>query len=194
MFGFFYSAKPGVRLAWMPLKYPAPPMMQDILYYTGDSQAPWSPDVESATVLFPHTNTYTHLSAMWLRDARKWIILYSKANDESGLAGYPLPVVARIGSSLLDWSEEIEIFNPIDQGAYTRYMHKVGSGDGIHPNIPPAEDTRVRPEHDGWAYGAFILSRYTTWRENTGELDLHYLLSLSSPYQVQMMHSRLMFA
>ena len=82
---------------WMPLKTPAPPRLEDILYYTGVADNPWSPEERDALVLFPHTNTYTHLSATWVAAAQRWVLLYALANDESGAAGYPLPVVARIG-------------------------------------------------------------------------------------------------
>jgi hypothetical protein len=189
MFGFLYAANPGIRLAWMPLNTPVTPRLQDIRYYTGRPDFPWSLEPEDAVVLFPHTNTYTHLSATWQQDAKRWILLYSLANDETGVAGEHLPVVARIGTSLWDWTGEIEIFNPITQGAYGRYMHQVGR-DSINPNIPPPQDPS-KPEHDGWAYGAFLLTHYTKWDENARELIIHYLLSLSSPYQVQLMRSRL---
>jgi len=191
MFGFFYSSNPGIRLAWVPLKTPAAPMLQDILYSTGNPADPWSPDVEAAVVVLPHTNTYTHLSAAWLKGPQRWILLYSNANDETGPGGYHLPAVARIGTSLWDWSEEIEIFNPIIDGAYGRYMHQVGSPYHINPDIPPRQDP-TKPEHDGWAYGAFLLNRFTEWDATTRELGIYYLLSLSSPYQVQLMHTRLL--
>ena len=190
MLGFHYSSNPGIRLAWMPLKTPNPPMVQDILYHTGDSVNPWSPIPEASNVLFPHANTYTHLSAAWLEGPQRWVVLYSHANDESGPDGFHKPVVARVGTGLWDWSNEIEIFNPVREGAYGRYMHKVGSPYHINPDIPPMQDP-AKPEHDGWAYGAFLINRYTEWNPATHELGLYYLLSLSSPYQVQLMYSRL---
>jgi hypothetical protein len=94
--------------------------------------------------------------------------------------------VARIGASLWNWSDEIEIFNP--EQAYGVYMHEIGS-DHINPDIPPMEDP-TKPEHDGWAYGAFLLKRFTEWNATTRELGIYYLLSLSSPYQVQLMCTR----
>lgn len=66
MFGFGPSSKPGIRLAWMPLEQPVEPMLQDILYYTGDEQRPWSPNVGDAIVVLPHSDKYTHLSLAWL--------------------------------------------------------------------------------------------------------------------------------
>jgi hypothetical protein len=190
MLGFHYSSNPGIRVAWMPLKTPAAPMLQDIRYYTGNAANPWSPLAEAAAVILPHANTYTHLSAAWLEGPQRWILLYSHANDETGPDGFLRAAVARIGKTLWDWSDEKEIFNPIAQGAYGRYMHKVGSPYHINPDIPPSQDP-AKPEHDGWAYGAFLLNRYTEWDATTRELGIYYLLSLSSPYQVQLMHSRL---
>jgi hypothetical protein len=188
MFGFSYSGDPGIRLAWMPLKTSATPRLEDILYYTGLAENPWSPEETAAVVLFKHTNTYTHLSATWVADAQRWVLLYSLANDETGVAGEHLPVVTRIGTSLLEWSEEIEIFNPGTQRAYGRYMHQVGV-DRIHPDIPPTQNPSL-PEHDGWAYGAFLLTHYTKWDPAARELTIFYLMSLSSPYHVQLMRSR----
>jgi len=190
LFGFFYSSDPGIRLAWMPLDAPNPPRLEDLRYYAAGTDPPWRSDEQSATVLFPHANTYTHVSAAWFEDAARWVVLYSLANDESGPDGFHLPVVARIGRSLADWSEELVVFCPIEQQAYGRYMHRVGS-DPIHPDIPPRQDTRTHPEHDGWAYGAFILTRYSHWSEAERVLTLTFLLSLSSPYQVQLMQARL---
>jgi hypothetical protein len=142
-------------------------------------------------VILPHENTYTHLSAAWLEGPRRWILLYSNAVDDlKNPSKFQLPSVAQIGTTLFNWSEEIEIFNPLREQAYGSYMHKVGI-DTIHPDIPPKQDPN-KPEHDGWSYGAFLLNRFTEWNEDTRELTIYYLLSLSSPYQVQLMHSRLL--
>jgi hypothetical protein len=192
MFGFGYASDPGIRLAWMPLRLGAPPALQDMVYFTGNAARPWSPSAHEAVVLFPHANTYTHLSTAWLDGPRRWILLYSNANDETGPGGYRLPVVARIGTSLVDWSDEIAIFDPVREQAYGVYMHQVGR-DRFHLDIPPSQDP-AKPEHDGWAYGAFLLNRFTEWDPSTRELGIYYLLSLSSPYQVQLMHSRLRIA
>lgn len=79
------------------------------------------------------------------------------------------------------------------QGAYGKYMHKVGSPYHMNPDVPPMQDP-AEPEHDGWAYGAFLPNRYTEWDAEARELGLYYLMSLSSPYQVQLMHSSLRLA
>ncbi len=189
MFGFSYSNNPGIRLAWMPLKGLAGPMLQDMLYYTGDLANPWSTLQGNAKVIMPHDNTYTHVSAAWLEGPQRWLVMYSHASDEAGPEGFRRPVVAYVGKTLLDWSAEIELFKPTEMGAYGKYMHQLGHPNKINPNVPPMQDPS-KPEHDGWAYGAFLLNRYTEWHAATRELGIYYLMSTSSPYQVHIMHSR----
>ena len=130
---------------------------------------------------------FTSVSLAWLPEPRRWICVYSMANDVNRFDG---PAVARIGKAPWDWSPEIPIFDPYVQGAYGVYMHKVG-GDPIHPRLPPSQDLSAGPEHDGWAYGAYLLNRFTEWDEARRELTISYLLSLSSPYQPQLMQTRL---
>lgn len=193
MFGFGYSGNPGIRLAWMPLKFPQAPVLQDILYYTGIEAEPWSSEESRATVILPHANKYTHLSATWLQGPRRWILLYSTADDDlNPESNLRLPTMARIGTTLWKWSKEIPIFDPVREQAYGRYIHEKGGNDNIHPNLPPMQDLSVKPEHDGWSYGAFLLNRFTNWNETKRELDIYYLLSFGSPYQVQVMASRLL--
>jgi hypothetical protein len=67
-------------------------------------------------------------------------------------------------------------------------MHRPGR-DCINPDLPPSEPPGV--DNPGWAYGAFILERFTTFDRASRILSIYYLLSLSSPYQVQVMHSKL---
>jgi hypothetical protein len=191
MFGFGYSGTPGIRLAWMPLKPPAEPTLQDVLYYTGRGSTPWSSEAADAVVLFPHSNDYSHVSAAWLEGPKRWIVLYGTAIDNAGDAGFRRPAMARIGTTLFpveNWTAEIEIFNPLHLGAYGKYMHDPGK-DTINPDVPPREPPPL--DHPGWAYGVFILNRFTNWDASTRELGIYYLLSTSSPYQVHLMHTRL---
>jgi hypothetical protein len=44
----------------------------------------------------------------------------------------------------------------------------------------------------GWAYGAHFLKRFTKW-DPAGFIELYYLLSTASPYQVHLMHTRIRF-
>ncbi len=49
---------------------------------------------------------------------------------------------------------------------------------------------RFLGDDPGWAYGAFALAPLTEWDSATSRLTLHYLMSTSRPYQVQLMRSR----
>ena len=111
------------------------------------------------------------------------------------------PVVARIGTPPFDWSEEFRLFDPCREHAYGRYMHWPDL-DAIQVADPHREPPRSDEERrfletvradkgPGNAYGAFLLERFTRWDGNTGTLDLYYLLSLWSPYQVQVMRTTL---
>jgi len=193
-----HIADPGFRLAWMPLKSGGP-RLQDTLYYTGKpGRERWSDNADEVATLFPHSKFYTSLSAAWLDGPRCWILLYSDATPDSGnIEDFKGPVMARISTQLWDWSEPIEIFRPVDGRDYGSYMHWPGR-DPINldvPPLPPWDPDRPgqREDKPGWAYGAFILNRFTKWDEATRVLEIYYLLSTSRPYQVQLMHSTLRF-
>ena len=156
----------------MPLRNAAAPMLQDVLYCTGRGSSPWSSEAADAVVLFPHSNDYSHVSAAWLEGPKRWIVLYGTGVDNAGDSGFRRPAMARIGTTLFpaeNWTAEIEIFNPVKAGP---------------PMEPPPQD------HPGWAYGVFVLNRFTEWDASTRELGTYYLLSTSSPYQVHLMHTR----
>jgi uncharacterized protein with PIN domain len=190
IFGFGYSSEPGIRLAWMPLQPGVDPNLQDVLYYTGRGTSPWSSEIADAVVLMPHANNYSHVSAAWLAGPKRWIVLYGTAIDNAGDSAFRLPAMARIGTSLFpitNWTTEKEIFNPTTAGAYTHYMHEPRR-DTINPDVPPMEPPPQ--DHPGWAYGVFILNRFTEWNASASELGIHYLMSTSSPYQVHLMHTR----
>jgi hypothetical protein len=174
-----------IQLAWMPL--PIVPRGRSgpsgIQYYTGNGQMPWCPNATAAVPLVSHPG-YTSVSAAWFQAANRWVMLYSNAEPVPGNpAG---SVIARIGPAPWQWSEEIEIFKPCREHAYGRYMHWPGLDQFWQPNIPP-----ILPEEPGWAYGAFLTNRFCGWDASSRVLTLHYLLSLSRPYQVQLMRSKL---
>ncbi len=185
-FGWVPGPKPASRIAWLPLHEGQSPRLTDTRYYGGDPER-WSESPEDAVTVFEHDG-FTSVSIAWLEGPRRWICLYSEANDVNRFDG---PAVARIGTAPWEWSPPVPIFDPHAQGAYGVYMHKVGQ-DRIHPDLPPAQDIGARPEHDGWAYGAYLLNRFTEWNEAERELTITYLLSLSSPYQPQLMQTRLL--
>ena len=92
--------------------------------------------------------------------------------------------VARFAATPWDLTSapEVEIFNPRAMHAYGTYMNELEDADQF--DVPPDAD-----EHKGWAYGLYLIERYTRWHPDTQELDLVYVLSLSSPYQVQLMRT-----
>ena len=180
LFGW-QSRTDAVYLAWMPLRGLNPPRREEILYYTGEPGNLWASDPDEAVELFRLAHQYTSVSAAWLEVPRRFILLYSKANpSDASMAA----IVARIGTTPWNLSDEIELFNPCREHAYGRYMHWPGLDD---IDIRVVSSRKAGP---GWGYGAFLLNRFTKWNAATRELDL-YLLSLSKPYQVQVMYSRI---
>ena len=111
-------------------------------------------------------------------------MLYTRAS----LAHPHESVVCRAAKTPWEWSEEITIFNPDREGAFTKYMHEPGEDD---LNLLPPE----RPSADsGWAYAPFLLNRYTRWDAQCRKATIYYLMSTNSPYQVMLMCSQLHFA
>jgi hypothetical protein len=81
---------------------------------------------------------------------------------------------------------EVELFQPDRDNARGVWMHQPGGPDRVmemSPGQPPGQD------NPGWAYGAFAVERYTTFDPSTRVLDLHYIISTASPYQVHLMHT-----
>jgi hypothetical protein len=201
MFGHGCNASIGtdaIHLAWMPLRRGIGPVRQEIRYYTGVGNQ-WSKDPSQAWPLpFDLRPHYTSVSAAWVPAKRRWIVLYSKAINSGDFANYKGHIVVRISSNLREWSEPIILFDPGFHGAYGRggFMHWPGEDSmnrGIPP-LPPFEpgSTTIREDKPGWAYGAFILNRFTDWDEPTRELKIYYLLSTGRPYQVHLMQTRLL--
>jgi hypothetical protein len=181
------------RLAWMPLT-PGELPRYDLIQYYHARLKKWSSTIDSTAQadgyqLFSHPfpGHYTHVCTAWLPGPERWIVLYGTAWDVT--KRFDEPIVARLSKDLLDWSDEIPLFDPIREKAYGVYMHMPGK-DSIHPNVPPKQNPAF-PEIPGWAYGAFLLNRFTTWKSETRVLGIYYLLSFGSPYQVHVMHSEL---
>jgi hypothetical protein len=184
IFGFGWG---DFYLAWMPLGSEGP-KLQSTLYYTGKGYLPWDRDVANAVSIGNAPGTYTSLSAAWFKSLGRWIILYSQATDAEDVDGFRRPALARLGALPWQLSEEVVIFDPQRENAWGAYMHQPGLDD-INPSVPPAEPPGV--DHPGWAYGVYLLTKYTEWAPGTRELGIYYLLSLSSPYQVQLMYTRM---
>jgi hypothetical protein len=183
-----------VHLGWMPLRPRAQrkvgdgrvgPIFEQARYFNGDPDpgGRWAHLQDQAVALFPR-NRYTSLSAAWLEEPKRWVLLYSKANEQEAPTG---AIVARFGTTPWSLSDEVTLFDPCAERAFGRYMHWPFS-DHIRQSDPPGLNDEERP---GWAYGAFLLTRFCRWDDVRRELTLYYLLSLSSPYQVQVMVSRL---
>jgi hypothetical protein len=183
---FGFAPNTAFRLACLPLRPGAGPALAQTRYYTGRDaagHAQWSVDDRLAVDLFAHEG-YTSVSVSWQPGPRRWLMLYSNAHD-GHLDAFERPAVARLARTPMEWADvpEVVVFDPAQ--AYGRYMHKPGL-DTIDARVPPGGD-----HHKGWAYGLHLLDRYTRWSGASRELDIYYLLSLSSPYQVQLMHTKL---
>jgi hypothetical protein len=176
-----------VRVAWMPAPCVAEPC-HATMYLTDDPIERWKRGADNAAVQFTRP-FWTSMSAAWLEGPRRWLVLYAGAADEYDSHS---AVFARIAPRVtgLQSADEITVFDPQREGAWDRYIY---AGDPPHPLRfgPPARNQTAPKTMRGWAYGAFLLQRFTEWDETTRELGLYYLLSTGTPYQVQVMHTRL---
>jgi len=168
----------GVHLAWMPLAEGRLPERAEMLFYAGATTTDrgtryrWSPREEEARNLFAMVPGYTAVSLAWLPAPARWIVVYSRAKapwDSNGDRSPRGPIVARVAANLTSWSDEIVIYDP-------------------------ARDRLNGVFWDGkrsWAYGAFIIHRFTSWSPGSSEIHLRFLLSLFEPYQLQLVESRI---
>jgi hypothetical protein len=170
-----------VYLAWMLLP-PSQYSPVHLKYYRGPGIS-WSNEQQEAVPLFFMPDV-SALSVGWIPGVRRWLMLYTRAS----LTRPRESIVCRVAKTPWEWSEEIIIFNPERDGAFTKYMHEPGE-DNL--NLLPPE----RPSADsGWAYAPFLLNRYTRWDAQHRIATIYYLMSTNSPYQVMLMRSQLRFA
>ena len=79
---------------------------------------------------------------------------------------------------------------------YARFAERItdlGSAADIpifDPSTRPA-DQALLVSANSYPYGPYPLEGYTSWDPQMGILDLHYLLSLYDPYQVQVMRTQI---
>jgi hypothetical protein len=134
----------------------------------------WSQHENDAVALWELLEGYTSISLGWLEGPKRWLALYSKALIDDHHYRPRQPVVARFGRSpvTLASSDEITLFDACRDWAYGNYM------DWPDDDVP------------GWPYGAFIIPPLTQWDPPNRTICVHYLLSTSRPYQVQLMRSR----
>jgi hypothetical protein len=174
------------RLSWMPVTPGQRPAFDSIRYFHRAKQT-WSetPDSSPGYELFAHPfpGQYTHVSSSWLPCPQCWVVLFGRASDN---VNQDQPIVARFSTDLLAWSDEVPLFDPNREQAYGAYMHDPAKQDGFFPNLPPQVPGQ---NNKAWAYGAFLINRYTTWNLDNRILNLVYLMSPSSPYQVQLMET-----
>jgi len=192
----FLSGYTGVHLAWMPLIGDTP-NLADVRYFT-DLPNQWDASAERAVPLFGKAPNLQSISAAFLKGPQKWIVLHMTADETKRMTG---PVIARIGTPPFDWSETFSLFDPCRESAYGRYMHWPDLDsiqlDDPFRTAPQSREERKRLEAEraerkpSSAYGAFLLERFTRWDGASQQLDLYYLLSFGSPYQVQVMHTTL---
>jgi hypothetical protein len=196
MFGHGYNVLLGgdaIHLAWSPLAATPDRPPLSMLYYTGKRHGVlWSTDPNDAGHLL-RRDGYTSVSAAWLRGPRRWILIYGTAKHIENGGPVGGPVLARLGRTPFELATapDIEIFHPGREHAYGYYMHQPGLDD-INPQSPPHQ--APPGDNPGWAYGAYLLNRFTQWDPHTRLIELYYLMSTSSPYQVHLMHTTIRFA
>ena len=160
----------GVSLAYLPLHRGRGPIEGTQVYYAGGAATPfWATDEADAITLFP-TYYWTSLSAGRIGGG-KWILLYQLAGPIEVPASHHLPIVARIADQpwQLATAPEIEVFDPTREGAWNRYMFGRGFPD----------DDRNRPHigHPAFAYGAYLLNKYTQWDSARNVATIFFLMS-----------------
>jgi hypothetical protein len=169
------------RLSWMPLHAGQPKKVhfQEIRYYHSGKDM-WTdyPDSSPGYELFSSTQPIRepHVCANWIDAAGCWIAVYTQAGDGQTTS----PVVARFSTDLRKWSDEVVIFSPIRDHAYGSWMYDPAQPNRVYPASPPTK---------GFAYGAFPIDRYTTYVQASRTLNLVYVMSTGSPYQVQLMET-----
>jgi hypothetical protein len=152
------------HLAWMPLG-PSGPRLQDVQYYSGQPGAAWSKNEEEAAELFgSNLSDANRISLAWLEGPQRWIVLHGGSDA----------VVARLGTTLWNWSDETQIISLNSVETSILYTEKFSN-----------QNPRTHP------YGPSILKRFTEWDPATRVLGIYYLISLSKGYQVHLMRTQL---
>lgn len=182
-FGWRPFHNPGFVLACWHLPVRAAPRLQDLLYFDPGTRT-WTPDVS----LLAHKNLfdyayqgipnpdgyYTETGLLWLPGPRRWMLTYTEAQAPPSLSAAAdglKPIYARFAERITDLGSAADI--PI-----------------FDPSTRPA-DRALLAGPKSYPYGPYPLEGYTSWNPQMGILDLHYLLSLFDPYQVQVMHTQI---
>jgi hypothetical protein len=175
-----------VSLAWMPLVPGRHPDPNQIQYWLGDPVGPpdgdtrmrrtsaWSPPgnqslhEELAKPLFHTQYGWTSLSVGRIKENGLWILLSQKGFSPT--VNPDGPIVARVAATPweLSQADEVILFDPRRDDPQGQFLH-----------------------FGGFAYGAYLLNRYTRWHAGEQIVTLWYLMSTFSPYQVQLMRSQI---
>ena len=190
-----------VSLAWVPLQPGLDPDLSKARYYSkaSESAGQWTPNEADAIPLFKTRWFWSSLSVGRFGDQGRWILLYQRTARPDAPEESIVARIARTPSDFLDATEagEIPIFTPATDGAY-----RVVAGDGTVPtrgymhrerSAAPDGLDRLPPTigGNGFAYGAYLLNRYTRWDAASRTLVIYYVMSSGTPYQVQLMRSRI---
>lgn len=190
-----------VSLAWMPLQPGLAPDLARIRYFTNAPEPAqrWTTNEAHASPLFKTRWPWSSLSVTRIASADRWVLLYQRTARPEAPGESIVARIARTPWDFLDATEagEIPIFTPTRDGAYQSmdgngkashrgYMHRESSPvpDGLD-RLPPAIGG------NGFAYGAYLLNRYTRWDPATRTLTIYYLMSTGMPYQVQLMRTEI---
>jgi len=172
----------GVQLAFMPIHPEQGPTKSGTLYYAGGPQR-WTTNEAAAKTLFTTCYYWTSVSAGRIPGAGKWILLYQLSGPAEVSSAHDLPIVARIADTPWDiaTAPDIPIFSPVLDNAWDHFMFK--------PSVPDSNRNLPHIGHPAFAYGAFLLHKYTQWDESHRFATIFYLMSTGRPYQVQLMSS-----
>jgi hypothetical protein len=197
----------GVFLAWVPLTPGLGPDFSQIRYWknAADATRTWSANEADVQPLFTTRWDWSSLSVGRIPETGRWILLYQRTQRTARPEDAEQSIVARIAATpwaFFDKTEEgeIPIFNPIEDGAY-----RILAQDGqilnrgfMHRERSPVPDRldRLPPTigGNGFAYGAYLLNRYTRWDSTARILAIYYLMSSGTPYQIQLMRSQIRVA
>ena len=135
-----------------------------------------SPGHELFAYFFP--GQCTHVSSSWLLWLQGWVVLLTAHRRKQ----------TRINPS---WRDSLDVVrrsatvrSQPGTGLWRLHVHDPATRDQFFPNLPPSVQGQG---NKSWAYGASLINPDTTWNADSRVLNMVYLMSPSSPYQVQLM-------
>lgn len=182
LFGSGDYRKSAVRLAIHPTSSAAT-NVDALRYFSGldrNGAPTFSSDESSAVPLFD-SSCVGELSAAYLADLQRWILLYNcNSNASEGHGIFLRSAPAPWGP----WSQAEKVFDVATDKGYCHFIHK----SWLSENCDNVHDPG-RENEGGGAYGPYIISRYTT--AIGAETQLYFTLSTWNPYTVMLMRTRL---